>query len=94
MKRTQIYLGDDQAAQLDELAATDGTTRSELIRRAIDDYLQRPTEGTEEWRARWRAAVDAAAGIAPYLPPGQEYVEKLRKADRRRLEEQERHWRR
>lgn len=93
VKRTQIYLDEEQATQLDQRAASGGTTRSELIRRAVDDYLRQPADG-DEWRARWKAAVEATAGIAPYLPQGHEYVNALRKADRQRQEELDRRWRR
>ena len=93
VKRTQIYLDEGQAARLDERAGADGTTRSELIRRAVDAYLGQPPEA-EEWRARWKAAIEATAGIAPYLPPGEEYVVELHKADRERQEELDRRWRR
>lgn len=93
MKRTQIYLDEEQATQLDARAASGGTTRSELIRRAVDAYLRRPAEG-DEWRARWKTAVEATAGIAPDLPRGQEYVNALRKADKQRQEELDRRWRR
>lgn len=92
MRRTQIYLDEEQAAQLDERAGADGTTRSELIRRAVDAYLGQPPEA-DEWRARWKAAIEATAGIAPYLPPGSEYVDELRRADTERQEELDRRWR-
>ncbi|MGH9128760.1 MAG: CopG family transcriptional regulator [Acidimicrobiales bacterium] len=39
MQRTQIYLASDQATWLDERARADGTTRSALIRDAIERYL-------------------------------------------------------
>lgn len=89
MRRTQIYLDEDQAARLDERAAAKGTTRSHVIREAIDGYLERPLD-RHEWRARWRSAVRATAGIAPYLPPGSEYVERFRAAGARKLDEIER----
>lgn len=90
VKRTQIYLGEQQAARLDERAAANGTTRSELIREAIDSYLAE-TDGTEAGRlARFRAAVDEAFGSAPHLPPGEDYVRELRVADARRDAELER----
>jgi len=89
----QIDLDEEQAARLDERAGVDGTTRSALIRRAIDAYLDQPLEA-DEWRARWKAAIDATAGIAPYLPPGREYVEEMRRTHRPRMEELGRRWRR
>jgi predicted transcriptional regulator len=87
MRRTQIYLGDDQAARLDQRAAAQRTTRSTLIRRAVDEYLERDGREVEAWNSRWRRAVERSAGVAPYLAEGEDYVEGLRTADARRLEE-------
>ena len=61
-------------------------TKSALIRRAVDEYLD--TDGDEELRlARFKAAVDAVAGAAPDLPQGSIYVERLRALDLGRQEE-------
>jgi hypothetical protein len=38
--RTQIYLTDDQRRRIDLLAATEGTTLAEIVRRALDMYLR------------------------------------------------------
>ncbi|MGH3995288.1 MAG: CopG family transcriptional regulator, partial [Pseudonocardiaceae bacterium] len=73
MKRTQIYLDEKQAARLDERAAEGGTTRSKMIREAIDAYL---TPDGDEWRARWKEALRATGGIAPYLP--EDHVDGMR----------------
>ncbi len=88
-QRTQIYLDTGQTAKLDELAAAEGTTRSMLIRRAIDAYLSQETQGASAWRERWQEVVAETAGIAPHLPDGVEYVDELRKAGAERLEELE-----
>jgi len=82
VRRTQIYLEGDQARRLDERAAARGTSRSELIREAIDMYLEPPPDG-DEWRSRWKAAVEATAGIAPYLTD--DHVEEMRAAGARKL---------
>ena len=37
--RTQIYLSEDQRARIDRVAAAEGVTMAELIRRAVDEYL-------------------------------------------------------
>jgi predicted DNA-binding protein len=37
--RTQIYLTDDQRRRIDELASAEGVTMAEIIRRAVDGYL-------------------------------------------------------
>jgi predicted transcriptional regulator len=89
VRRTQIYLDDDQTARIDERAAAEGVTRSTVIRRAVDEYLSRDREDPAAWRARWREAVTRTAGIAPYLPRGDVYVEELRAADAQRLRELE-----
>ena len=40
MQRTNIYLEDRQTAVLDRLAAEEGISRAELIRRILDRALQ------------------------------------------------------
>ena len=37
--RTQIYLTEEQRRRIDELAAAEGVTMAEIIRRAVDGYL-------------------------------------------------------
>lgn len=37
--RTQIYLTDEQRRRIDELAAAEGVTMAEIVRRALDGYL-------------------------------------------------------
>lgn len=89
VKRTQIYLHDRQDDQLARRAAAEGLTKSALIRRAVDEYLD--GDGDDELRlARFRAAVDAVAGAAPDLPQGSVYVERLRALDTGRHDEIER----
>jgi hypothetical protein len=86
LKRTQIYLDADQDEQLGRRANAEGTTRSALIRRAIDRYLQGEEDRTLPL-ARFQGALEEAAGTAPYLGDGARYVEDLRSADRSREEE-------
>lgn len=90
MNRTQIYLDESQTARLDERAAAEGTSRSVVIRRAVDDYLARDQRDAAEWREQWRQALERSAGNAPYLDEGIEYVEDLRRADAERLSRLER----
>ena len=90
VERTQIYLTQEQQRELERRVAGSGRTKSELIREAIDAYLETP-QSNEEWRKEWLAALDAAFGIAPYLP--EDYVEQLRATDAKRQEELERRWR-
>jgi predicted DNA-binding protein len=86
VRRTQIYLNPDQDEQLERRAHAEGTTRSALIRRAIDRYLQGEEDRTLPL-ARFHHALEEAAGAAPYLGDGARYVEDLRGADRARQEE-------
>ncbi len=90
MHRTQIYLDDAQTARLDRRAAAEGTSRSKLIRRAVDEYLSQEERDAAAWQAQWRKAVDGTAGLAPYLDEGAEYVEGLRREDAERLSQLER----
>lgn len=77
MKRTQIYLDDEQDRRLAARAGASGRTKSDLIREAIDAYLD-GAPSKEVRLARFRAAAEAASGVAPYLPDGKTYVEALR----------------
>lgn len=90
MNRTQIYLDERQTTRLDERAAGEGVSRSTVIRRAVDEYLDRDQQDSPAWRRRWREAVAKTAGIARHLPEGADYVEQLRAADAGRLREMER----
>jgi Ribbon-helix-helix protein, copG family len=86
VKRTQIYLDDRQDDDLGRRAAAEGVTKSALIRRAVDEYLD--SDGDDELRlVRFRAAIDAVAGAAPDLPQGSLYVERVRALDASRQEE-------
>lgn len=85
MRRTQIYLDDDQTARLDQRAAAEGTSRSTLIRRAVDTYLAQEGRDAAAWREQWKRAVLETAGVASYLEAGDEYVEGIRRLDAERL---------
>jgi metal-responsive CopG/Arc/MetJ family transcriptional regulator len=58
MERTQIYLTAAQTRELDRRARAQGTTRSHLIRDAIQQYIG-PTWDPE----RFIAALDGVAGL-------------------------------
>jgi predicted DNA-binding protein len=81
--RTQIYLHEHQDRRLVERSRELGCTKSALIREAIDAYLS-PVAGEQEALARLRAAVKEAAGAAPHLPNGVDYVEQLRALEAQR----------
>lgn len=85
MDRTQIYLDQRQTERLDERAAAEGTSRSTIIRRAVDAYLAQEDQEAAAWQEQWRKALEGSAGVAPYLGDGGEYVEDIRRADAERL---------
>jgi hypothetical protein len=92
MHRTQIYLGDEQETQLAARARQLGRSRSDLIREAIDRYLQSDTSvDSPHAVAQFRVAVLAAAGSAPDLPSGRDYVAGLRSVDEARRHEDQSH---
>jgi len=77
VRRTQIYLDERQDQQLEDRARACGRTKSALIREAVNAYLA-PHSDDAAALARLRAAVAKAAGAAPGLPRGADYVESLR----------------
>jgi predicted DNA-binding protein len=81
MRRTQIYLGEDQDAMLEARARATGTTKSALVRDAIDAFLSDDASSAASGVARMRAALAGAAGIATHLTTGAEYVEDIRAGD-------------
>jgi hypothetical protein len=88
MRRTQIYLDEEQARALSKRAARQGVTASHVIREAVDAYLARP-EDEDERRTRYRAALQASFGSLPHLPNGVTFVEHIRRADEARERELE-----
>jgi hypothetical protein len=85
MKRRKIYLDERQNAELARRALAEGSTKSALIRRAIDRYLE-AFEDEDLRLVRFKMAVNAAAGIAPDLPRGSVDVERLRELDAHRYD--------
>ncbi len=77
VRRTQIYIDEVQRERLASIAERSGTTMSGVIRDAIDSYLERESSDAARL-SRFRAAVTAAAGSAPTLPAGEEYVDVIR----------------
>lgn len=81
MERTQIYLDARQTAELDKRARQQGTTRSHLIREAVEKYL------APDWDpAAFKAALANIAGMWADRTDLDEIHESMRAADRRRLE--------
>ena len=66
--RTQVYLTAEQRKRLDELGKRQGKSLAELIRTAIDRYLQEETTLTE---AEVEEILRSTFGIAPdfEVPP-------------------------
>jgi hypothetical protein len=89
MKRTQIYLDDEQDRLLAQRAAATGRIKSDLIRGAIDQYLDTPADD-EARLAEFKAAAAAAFGIAPYFT--HEYLDELREPGRQRTDELAARW--
>jgi predicted DNA-binding protein len=95
MKRTQIYLDEEQDKVLTRRAREKGTTKSNLIREAVTEYIASTSE--EDEKAAVEALKVAVRSLADHpitsLPDGLTYVRRLRKADRRRWKELQRRWR-
>lgn len=87
MQRTQIYLAEEQSRLLEARAKSAGTTRSALIRDAIDAFLADSSTAQDAGVQRFRSLLAEASGVAPYLPDGSTYVDELRVADSRRAHE-------
>lgn len=65
MRRTNIYLDDEQCRMLDRLATAQGTSRAALIRRLIDEGLADGGRSVDDDIA----ALEASFGGAPDLRP-------------------------
>ena len=92
MRRTQIYLDDEQHRWLDQQSVRQSRTKSELIREAIDRLIRGGRHDADERLARFRAALNASFGTVADLPTGREFVEGARTADRDRARELEDRW--
>jgi plasmid stability protein len=71
MRRTNIYLTDEQRAALAARAAAEGTSAAALVRRLIDQALFGPNDDLAhragELRRRYRRS-HAATGLEPPFP--------------------------
>ena len=80
MERTQIYLTGEQTGALDREARRTGTTRSHLIREAIDARYATAVD-----RRRIARALKATAGLwKDRAETGADYVERVRTGRRLR----------
>jgi predicted DNA-binding protein len=60
--RTQVYLTDEQRRRIDALAGAEGVTMAEVVRRALDAYLEHEFPDP-------RPALAATYGVDPTLVP-------------------------
>ena len=89
MKRTQIYLDTDQDRRLARRAIAAGTTKSTLIREAIESYLSSADDDANRLK-QFQSALDAVARAPVNLESGRDYVERMRAADEEGREDSER----
>ena len=88
MKRTNVYLDEEQARTLRHLAVEEGRSFTDLVREALDEYVSRrglnsivhaipprETISPAEWRARFLAALDQVHAGAP-APDESEQIER------------------
>jgi predicted DNA-binding protein len=79
MRRTQIYLSSEQATRLSQRARAAGSTRSTLIREAIEEYLAKPDEDAR--LTELHGVLETLARRPLVLSDGASYVDALREAD-------------
>jgi len=80
MERTQIYLSAKQTQELDKRAREQGTTRSHLVREAVEKYL------APDWDPEaFKAALNGIAGMWADRDDLDELRESMRAAERRKL---------
>ena len=70
MRRTQVYLTEEQRRSLDRLAKRERATLAEVIRRAVDEYVARHHRGRD-----LQEHLDRTLGALPDLevPPRSEW---------------------
>jgi hypothetical protein len=59
--RTQIYLTEEQRQRIDQVTAAEGIPMAEVIRRALDEYLDDDTAATVALSETFGAVSDAAS---------------------------------
>ena len=80
MERTQIYLSEGQTRELDRRARQRGTTRSHLIREALDQYLGPVWDPVE-----FKTALRGIAGMWADRDDLDELYADLRRRERERM---------
>ncbi len=89
MKRTQIYLDLDQDHRLARQATAAGTSKSTLIREAIESYLSSADDEAGRLK-QFQSALDGVERAPVKLESGRDYVERMRTVDEERREDSER----
>lgn len=59
--RTQLYLSEEQRQKIDEIARAEGVTLAEVVRRALDAYLDRERDVAAALRATFGSDPNAGA---------------------------------
>lgn len=59
--RTQVYLTEEQRRRIDEVSRAEGVTLAEVVRRALDAYLDREVAAEPVLAATFGADPDAAS---------------------------------
>lgn len=80
MRRTQIYLTDEQGRLLESRSKATGSTVSQLIRTAVDSVYSRRRAMSRAQRVR--LARSAAGSWKSFPETGAEYVERIRGSGR------------
>ena len=73
MRRIQIYITEDQAARIAELASSRRVSKAEVIRSILDEALK-----TGDLESESRTGISATAGILPNASDWQEWQETVR----------------
>ncbi len=73
MKRTQIYITEDQDRRIGELAADRRVSKASVIRHILDQALH-----TGDPEAEARAAIEATAGVCAAYPDWPEWLRAVR----------------
>jgi hypothetical protein len=76
MRRTQIYLTEEQGRLLESRSKASGSTVSQLIRDAVDSVYSRRRAMSKAQRVR--LARSAAGSWKTFAETGEEYVERIR----------------
>jgi len=84
MRRTQIYITDEQAAKIRQLARARRVSQAQVIRRILDAALD-----TGDPEAEARAGILATAGILPDAPDWEAWQARVRgRSAAQRLEDE------